>query len=278
MIDRFTLITGASTGIGRAIAERCAEQGMNLVLVALPGENLEEISYAVAGEHRIKAHFLEIDLTAPQATKYVYAWCKEQQLQVNVLINNAGIGYEGNFSDFDSSFYENLLSLNIVALTLLTREFLPDLKRQRDAAILNVASFGGYYPMPFKAVYAASKSYVISFSEALHEELKHTSVNVSLLCPAGVDSFQDSSTRIDQIGWIAKFGRLNPRDVATAAVEGILKRKRRIIPGAVNIFFYYLSKPLPTRVKAWLVHFVLTKFHSKAKAVTSKTADKESSI
>lgn len=278
MNNRFTLITGASTGIGKAIAECCASRGMDLILVALPGENLEEISYAIAGEHHVKSHFLEIDLTTPHAARYLFKWCAEQQLQVNVLINNAGIGYEGNFSDFEPSFYENLLSLNVVALTVLTREFLPELKHQKDAAILNVGSFGGYYPMPYKAVYAASKSYVISFSEALHEELKNTSVNVSLLCPAGVDSYQDSSTRIDKIGWIAQAGRLTPRDVALAAVDGILKRKRRIIPGAMNKFFYYVSKPLPTRLKAWLIHFVLTRFHTAPKAMVSTRAGRKTTF
>ena len=275
MKDQYTLITGASIGIGKAIAECCGARGMNLILISLPGENLEEFSYSIASKHRIKTFFLELDLTTPQASRVVFNWCKEQDLQVNILVNNAGIGYQGNFSDFDTSFYENLLGLNVITLTLLTREFLPELKRQRNARILNVSSFGGFYPMPFKAVYAASKSYVTTFSEALHEELKNTSVSVSTLCPAGVDSFDDSSKRIDKIGWIAKFGRLTPSDVAEAAVKGMLKQKRRIIPGAMNVFFHYLSRPLPTRIKAWLVHFVLSKFHHSPKAHSNKRVSKE---
>lgn len=278
MNERFTLITGASAGIGRAIAENCAERGMNLILVALPDEKVGEIAFSLVDKYRIHAHFIEIDLTTPDATDFVYQWCKNKSLQVNVLINNAGVGYEGHFSDFNPCFYEKVISLNIMALTLLTRRFLPGLKQQRDAAILNVGSFGGYYPMPYKAVYAASKSYVISFSEALHEELKHTSVNVSLLCPAGVDSFQESSTRIDKIGWIAQAGRLTPKDVAAAAVDGILKRKRRIIPGVVNKFFYYLSRPVPTCVKAWLVHLVLTKFHKRLKSASPEKVGRTTTV
>jgi short-subunit dehydrogenase len=275
MKDQYTLITGASNGIGKAIAECCGRRGMNLILIALPGENLEELSYSIASKCRIKVFFLELDLTTPNASKVALNWCKAQNLQVNILVNNAGIGYQGNFSDFDSSFYENLLTLNVISLTLLIREFLPGLKRQRFSCILNVSSFGGFYPMPFKTVYAASKSYVTTFSEALHEELKNTSVNVSTLCPAGVDSFDDSSDRINKIGWIARYGRLKPSEVAEAAVSGMLKRKRRIIPGAVNVLFHYLSRPLPTSIKAWLVHAVLRKFHHLPKVLSNHRKDKE---
>ena len=198
MKEQYTLITGASIGIGKAIAECCAKRRMNLVLVALPGENLEELSYLIASKYHVKVVFLELDLTDPHAADVVFKWCKENDVRINILVNNAGVGYQGNFSDFDASFYRNLLTLNVIALTMLTREFLPELKLRKNAHILNVSSFGGFYPMPFKSVYAASKSYVTTFSEALHEELKNTSVTVTTLCPAGVDSFNDSSIRIDK--------------------------------------------------------------------------------
>jgi uncharacterized protein len=261
MDDQYALITGASSGIGKAIAECCARRQMNLILVALPGEKLEELSNSIANIHRVKVLFLELDLTEPQATDELIRWCEKMGVKINVLVNNAGMGYQGNFSDFDATFYKNLIALNVVALTMLTREFLPGLKLQKKAHILNVSSIGGFYPMPFKAVYAASKSYVTTFSEALHEELKNTSVSVSTLCPAGVDSYDDSTERINKIGWIAKLGRLKPSQVAEAAVDGMLNQRRRIIPGAINIFFHYLTRTIPTRTKAWLVHQVLEKFH-----------------
>jgi hypothetical protein len=255
------LITGASVGIGRAIAERCGKNGRNLILIALPGENLEEISYDLGSRYGIKTFYVEIDLTAPNASRLVYDWCQEKSLVVNTLVNNAGIGYQGKFEKLDPSFCESLLQLNVIALTLMTRVFLPDLMRQKNARILNVSSIGSFYPMPFKSIYAASKAYVTAFSEALHEELKHTSVTVSTLCPAGVDSFKESTDRINKIGWIAKAGRLTPNQVADAAVLGMLKKRRRIIPGVINTLFHYLTRPLPSNVKAWLVHFVLKKFH-----------------
>ena len=258
------LITGASVGIGKAIAESCAKNGMNLILVSLPGENLEETSYELGSRYGVKTFFIEIDLTQPQASKVVYDWCKKKNLYVHTLVNNAGIGYQGKFEKLDPSFCENLLQLNVVALTLMTRVFLPELMLQKGARILNVSSLGSFYPMPFKSVYAASKSYVTAFSEALHEELKKTSVTVSTLCPAGVDSYQESTDQINKIGWIAKAGRLTPVQVADAAVAGMLKKKRRIIPGRINTFFHLITRPLPSKVKAWFVHFVLAKFHQRA--------------
>lgn len=274
MKEQYALITGASNGIGKAIAECCAKRQMNLVLVSLPGENLEELSYSIASKNSVKVIFLELDLTEPHATDVLVGWCKEMNVEINILVNNAGIGYQGNFSDFDASFYKDLITLNVVALTMLTRELLPDLKLRKNAHILNVSSFGGFYPMPFKSVYAASKSYVTTFSEALHEELKNTSVSVTTLCPAGVDSFDDSSRRIEKIGWVAKLGRLKPSEVAETAVNGMLKRRRRIIPGAINVLFHYLTRTLPTRTKAWLVHFVLIKFHHSSKAHGEKLREK----
>lgn len=266
MNDQCALITGASFGIGRAMAERCGKSGMNLILIALPGENLEETSYELGCRYGIKTFFVEIDLTSPHASKEIYKWCKQRNLIVHTLINNAGIGYQGKFDQLDVCFCESLLQLNVIALTLMTREFLPDLMLQKNAHILNVSSLSSFYPMPFKSVYAASKAYVTAFSEALHEELKHTSVTVSTLCPAGVDSYQASTDQINQIGWTAKVGRLTPDEVADAAINGMLKRRRRIIPGRINTLVHYVTRPLPSKVKAWLVHFVLKGFYPEVNA------------
>ena len=269
MTQACTLITGASFGIGRAIAERCGRSGMNLILLSLPGENLEETSYKLGSCYGIKTFFIEIDLTTPGAIGIVYAWCKERNLTVQTLINNAGVGYQGKFDELDPAFCEKMLQLNVIALTLMTHAFLPDLMSQKSAHILNVSSLGSFYPMPFKSVYAASKSYVTSFSEALYEELKDTSVSVTTLCPAGVDSYKESTDQINRIGWIAKSGRRTPSQVAEAAISGMLKKKRRIIPGLLNNFFHYITRPLPSKVKAWFVHFVLVKFHGK-KAINAE--------
>lgn len=271
MKEQYALITGAGKGIGRAIAEYCASLGMNVALISLPHENLEELSYRIARLYKVKSLFLEIDLSQPDTPKKLLQWCVYQQLEVNILVNNAGIGYEGNFEDYTPSFYEGLLKVNVLAPALITREFLPLLKRQREAWILNISSFAGFYPMPFKVVYAASKSFITRFSEALRQELKGSNVSISVLCPAGVDSYPESSTRIEQMGWIAKTGRFSPWQIATIAVKGMLKKKSKIIPGKINVFLYYLSRLLPTRFQAWIIHLVLCRFYRREKEMEIRT-------
>ena len=278
MKEQYALVTGASSGIGKAIAESCARRQINLALVALPNENLEELSYSLAGKYHVKVVFLELDLTELHSAETVFKWCKEMNIGINILVNNAGVGSQGNFSDFEGAFYTNLIGLNVIAPTLLTRKFLPELKLRQRAHILNVSSMAGFMPIPFKSVYAASKSYVTTFSEALHEELKHTSVCVSTLCPAGVDAFGYSSKSIDRIGWIAKVGRLKPVEVAEIAVAGMLKRRRRIIPGIINVLFHYLTRTLPTRFKAWLVYWVLNKFHQRPRKESLEAERKNTTL
>ena len=261
MSQQYALITGASKGIGKALAECCGERGFNLILVSLPAEDLATTAASLADKYGIAVRFFEIDLALPGSPRQLRTWCESESLEVNMLVNNAGIGYQGNFDEFDPGFYERLLNTNVIAPALITREFLPMLKRQNESWILFSSSFAGFHPMPFKVVYAASKSFITQFSRGLFQELKKSGVHVSVVCPAGVDSFPESSKRIDEIGWIARMGRLSPEQVASFALKGLLKGRRRIIPGKINILFYYLMKLLPSGVIARIMHRVLCKFH-----------------
>ena len=261
MSHQYALITGASKGIGKALAECCGERGFNLILVSLPAEDLATTAVSISERYGIVVRSFEIDLALPGSPKKLRAWCESEDLEVNMLVNNAGIGYQGNFDEFDPGFYERLLNTNVLAPALITREFLPMLKRQKESWILFSSSFAGFHPMPFKVVYAASKSFITQFSRGLFQELKNSGVHVSVVCPAGVDSFPESSRRINEIGWIARLGRLSPEQVASFAMKGLLKGRRRIIPGKINILFYYLMKLLPSGVIARIMHRVLCKFH-----------------
>src|SRR5690606_28625173 len=171
----------------------------------------------------LRVPFLEIDLCAPRSPQRLLAWCEENCFEISILINNAGVGYQGHFEDYDLDFYQQLLNVNVFAPALITRAFLPMLKRQKEAWVLFSSSFAGFFPVPFKSVYAASKSFITQFSRGLHQELRACNIHVSALCPAGVDSFPESSARINQLGWIARSGRLSPRQVARAAVDGMFK-------------------------------------------------------
>jgi uncharacterized protein len=274
---KYTLITGASRGIGRSLAKECAQRGMNLALVSLPHEELIEVGEWLSGCYDVDVRCLEIDLVEPGAPSRVYKWCMNLSLDINILINNAGIGYEGCFDDYEPEFYEHLIRLNTIVPTLLIREFLPMLSAQRQAWILNCGSMAAFFPVPFKAVYASSKSYITQFSNALQKELHQQHITVSVLCPAGVDSFAASSKRIERIGWVARIGRKTPEQVARHAMDGLLKGKRKIIPGYANQFFYYITRLFPVRLLAQIIYVKLRPFYQTSKKAVPAHSLRETS-
>ncbi|GAG87712.1 unnamed protein product [marine sediment metagenome] len=148
MEDYFTLVTGSSSGIGKAISVECAKRGMNLLLVALPGEKLEEQAAELKSKYKVKTYYYHIDLTEKDAPKKVYVWTRENGYKINMLINNAGMGTEGPFERQSASYYNTMMQLNMVALVLLTRFFITDLKKLPKAYILNLGSISSYFPMP----------------------------------------------------------------------------------------------------------------------------------
>jgi short-subunit dehydrogenase len=182
----YCLVTGASRGLGLALAEECARLGLNLILVALPETGLPEVANNLANTYGIDVEQREIDLTEPDGPEALYRWVKEQRLAVHMLINNAGIGAHGPFSESALDHNRAMINLNITALVYLTQLFLPELKRQQRAYILNVASLAAFYAMPCKPVYAPTKAFVLNFSLALRAEMDGTAVKVSTLCPGGI--------------------------------------------------------------------------------------------
>ncbi|MGB3073746.1 MAG: SDR family NAD(P)-dependent oxidoreductase [Chitinophagales bacterium] len=241
----FTLITGASSGIGKALAESCAQRGMNLALIALPGIELRETVEYMHYTYGVKVFHLGIDLTQPAACELVVEWIHRHQLQVNMLINNAGIGCTGGFEKFSSDFYQRQIQLNVVALTLLTRLMINDLRQNSQSYILNLGSMSGFFFVPFKDVYAATKSFVITFSESLRHELKHTGIHVSVLCPGGVISNAETALRLSHHGWLAKASALTCEEVANEAINKLLRKKSIVIPGALNRLMMVLEKIVP---------------------------------
>ncbi len=254
--ERFhTLITGAGAGIGRALAVESARRGRDLFLVSLPGEGLPEFAASLEETHGVEAKALEIDLTGTGAPAEVYRRSREWGLRIDRLINNAGRGYTGPFEKFDHDFYERLIALNATALALLTRLFLPELKKRPRASILNVGSMGSFVPVPYKAVYAATKSFVYSFSLALKRELKGTPVKVALLCPGAVPTNQDVLDRIASDRPLTRVALTRAEDVARIAMRNLERGKTVTVPGLGNkltlIFLLSLPRRLRPLVTAW---------------------------
>lgn len=259
--EYFTLITGASSGIGRALAIEGARRGRHLALISLPGENLQEFSESLKKTYKIKTDFFEIDLTDKKAPRLVYEWCQNRNIQLNMLINNAGVGMGDHFDNLPLEFYEKMMMLNMVSLVCLTRLFLPELRNCPTAAILNSGSLAGFFPSPYKSVYAASKSFVNMFSLALREELRLSGISVSVLCPGSVPTNDAVKNRIPENGYFAKAALLSSERVARIALNKMEKGRAIIIPGFVNKLYYFIGFVFPYKLKVKFLSKLFRKYY-----------------
>ncbi|MCX6235366.1 MAG: SDR family NAD(P)-dependent oxidoreductase [Bacteroidetes bacterium] len=245
----YSLITGASAGIGRAFAWECAKRKMNLILVALPNTGLKELTDELRKVYDIRAEYLELDLRESDAPQRLFTWCEKRGLRVNMLINNAGIGHSGRLEKHTTENIAEMIDLNIRSLVMLTRLFIPELKKHKHAYILNMASLGGYKPVPYKSVYSATKSFVYNFTRAIHVELKNTSVKVSVCAPGGVATNPKVIERIQAGGYLARVSQLSPQQVASYTLPRMLKGRVVIVPGILNRIILVLNLIVPMRVQ-----------------------------
>jgi uncharacterized protein len=228
------LVTGASSGIGLELAREFAAGGYNLVLVARSEKKLEELAAELRDRHGVDARVLAKDLSKPQAPDELFQEAGAPT-PVDVLVNNAGFATFGPFAETDLGRELEELQVNVVALTHLTKKFLPGMLARRRGGVLNVASTAAFQPGPLMAVYYATKAYVLSFSEALAEELRGTGVTVSVLCPGPTAT--EFSARADMQDSGLFKGMLavaDARSVARAGYEGFRAGKRIVIPGLLN--------------------------------------------
>jgi len=243
------LITGASCGIGEEMARQLAPRANALVLAARRLEKLEALKQEfTAGNPRVKIFTKQVDLADDNQVSQFLAWLGESGLEVDLLVNNAGLGDHGLFEESEWPRIERILSVNIRTLTRLTHHMLPAMLRQPRAAILNVSSVAGLLPVPGLAVYAASKAYVSSFSEALRAELLGTKVSVTALCPGPVDTeFRQVARRQDSAGEMPapRFFTVTREQVVREALEGVARNRARVIPGALVAVVMILASMIP---------------------------------
>ena len=203
-------------------------------------------------KYKIKVYSLGIDLTSEDACLRIINWLDKNNISVNILINNAGFGDTGNFDEIPCDNYLKQIQLNIVTLTVLTRRLINRLKNNGPAYILNVGSIAGFFMVPYKTVYGATKSFVNSFSLSLREELAPLGINVSVLCPGGVSSNHQAIQRKTKHGWIGRMSFLTPEQVAKAAIIGLFQNKRVIIPGFINRMLFRLNHILTPKMRAMI--------------------------
>ena len=241
----YTLITGASQGMGLEMARECARLGRNILLISLPKENLKVLSENISEKFNVQTDFYEIDLTEAKSAEEIYKWVKKKNYSIDFLINNAGFGGFGAFEEYTLSYVEKMIDLNIKATTRMTHYFIPELKKNSHSFILNNASMIANFPCHYKSVYAASKVYVKYFTEALRVELESFGISVSLLQPGATPTNDVVKNQIQKGGFIARVSVTEAHKVARKAVRNTLKGKPIIIPGWKNRMSLRFLKILP---------------------------------
>ncbi len=238
-----TLITGASGGLGEEFARLAATDGSDLVLVARSVDKMEALGKELQAKHGIQTHVIGQDLTAPGAVEHLVQELQTRNLTVTSLINNAGFGAYGLFAETDYGQEQNLLRVNIDVVTELTKRLLPGMVARKSGSVLFVASTAAFQPGPLMAVYYASKAYVLSFSVALHEELRGTGVHVSCLCPGPTKTKFQATAHMEKTALFRAAMAATP--VARAGYFGMKHNTPVVIPGLTNYIGALLAKFAP---------------------------------
>jgi short-subunit dehydrogenase len=223
------LITGASSGIGAALAEHFASNGYDLVITARRGQALEQVRDRIGST--VDIDIIICDLASSEGPADLVSAIENKDIQIDILVNNAGIATSGKFEAFSQDQVDNLLSLNISALTYLTRHYLTSMLQRGSGRILNVASVAAFQPVPSMGIYAASKAFVLSLTESLSEELRGTGVSVTALCPGLTNTEMIDSLQAQEV---PPFMMSSAADVAKEGFDATMAKEVIRIPGMAN--------------------------------------------
>jgi hypothetical protein len=242
------LITGASSGIGADFAKHFAALGCHLVLVARREDRLTALAAELRAAHGVSIDVIALDLSQPDAAQTLFDRLKAANLQVDILVNNAGFGVYGRFDGQDWARNAEMIALNITALTQLTHLYVKDMKARNHGYILNVASIGGYTPTPLYATYAATKSYVLDFSDAVAYELRGTDVSVTTVSP-GVTRTEFFAASGQSLTLFQRVTMMESPVVVKQAVDAMLKRRRSFVSGRLNALLVWMLRFSPRFVQ-----------------------------
>lgn len=239
-----TLITGASSGIGRAFAQRIAAAGGDLVLVARREDVLLALADDLERRHGVRVRVIAHDLDGPDAGRALADKVRDTRIPVDALINNAGLGVHGDLATAPLASATTQIAVNVTALTTLTALLLPPMVTRGRGAIINVASTAGFQAVPHMAVYSASKSYVLTFTRALWREVRGTGVDVLAVCPGATDTaFFDTAGEAASVG-----SRRTPEQVVDSALRALRAGRPSVVDGRGNALVSWLAPRLPERV------------------------------
>jgi short-subunit dehydrogenase len=245
----YALITGASKGIGKMIAEQLAKKNINVLLLARSEELLKENVTSIKEKYEVEADYLVIDLSADGAAKKVYEWCVEKKYCINILVNNAGYGLSGYFQNYSVFMHLDVMRVNMNVPVELSYYFLPMLLSQPRSYILNIASQASFQAVPGLNIYAASKAFMQSFSRGLKYELRKTSVSVTVVYPGSTDTGFASTANVGQKAIkAAKTFNMSPQKVAEAAVSAMVSKKTESTIGFINKIGQFLVWLMPKKI------------------------------
>ena len=240
------LITGASSGIGREFSKLFAEKGYNLVITARREERLTLIKNMYPDSN---IEIIVCDLGSETGAGDLYNEVKKRNIKIDILINNAGLGLFGEFFETDIEKEKKIIDLNVKALVELSKYFLQEMLERNSGKILNVASIAAFQPGPYMSVYYASKSFVLSFSEAVRNEVRKTGINISVLCPGPVETEFEKSSELTKSKLFSTLKPVTAKEVAEAGYKGLMENRAVIIPGFLNRVAVTAGTFVPTGIK-----------------------------
>jgi uncharacterized protein len=231
----YALVTGASKGIGQAIAEELASRKIDVLLVARSADLLAQAALSLSSKYAVSTDWLALDLSDPESARKIVEWCQLKNYSVYILVNNAGYGLSGPFEKYQPADDINMMQLNMIAPVQLCKQFLPQLRQQSSAFILNISSSAAYQAVPLLTLYAATKSFILSFSRGLRQELRDSSVSVTCVCPGATDTGFAARAMIGEKGLkTAEKFNMQASVVARTAVNAMFARKSEVITGLLN--------------------------------------------
>lgn len=255
LAGRTALVTGASGGLGADIAHALAARGADLVLVARRSDRLAEVAAAIETAHGVRATTVTADLADPQTPAALHQTLSAQH-RIDILVNNAGFGIYGDEIDIPWERTQQMLQVDIVALTHLTKLFARDMKARGWGRILQVASIGAFQPSPSYAAYAAAKAYVLHFGEALDFELRGSGVSCTVVSP-GVTATEFLQVSGQRKNWFHRLTMLSSESVSEQAVRAMLRGRRSIVTGWINRIMIFSVRFTPRRLMAWAGHVLM---------------------
>jgi uncharacterized protein len=245
----FALITGASKGIGRAIALELASRKHNVLLVARSKQLLSDLCANIKKTYGVECDYLDVDLSDTNAAVRIFDWCSKNKYSVDILVNNAGYGLSGGFDSRPIEEYLGMVNVNVTSVLQLTHLFLPQLKQEKAAYILNIGSSAAYQSVPYLSAYAAAKSFIVSFSRGLKYELRNSAVSVTVVSPGVTDTEFATRANVPEKGIkAAEKVKMKPEAVAKIAVDSMFGKKAETIVGFITKATTFFVKLLPKKI------------------------------